>query len=119
MTQIEPQNSLRGNLLEHFAKPSVRWFWFRCAAGLMLLIGAVAIESPDRAAAELLLVFGLVLIVFGPTKLADLGKALRDALDHIDKGSGGFGPPGVPVESALCVLVRSKGKEPEPPLPPL
>lgn len=119
MTQIKHPKSYLANLCERADKLSSRSFWTQCAAGVVLIVVAISVDSREYPGVEVLCVFGLALIISGPTKLTLLGKSIKEAFDHFNNGSGGFGPPGVPVESALRIPAQPKRKDPEPPLPPL
>lgn len=102
------------------AMSSTRKFWIYFALGLIAIVVGAIMELAKLPGAELPCILGFVLVMFGPTKLPGLGQSLKVAWDEFNKSSGGgFGPPGVPVESALYVPVQPKWKDTEPPLPPL
>lgn len=91
-------------------------------SGLVLAIVATGPWQilPDRTEPKLLYILAAVLVVFGGNRLPDLARSIWEAIyNNVHGDSGGFGPPGVPVESALCVPVPPKREAPDPPLPPL
>ena len=91
------------------------------SSGLALALVATGLwqVSPNQTGPEFLYILAAVLAVFGGTRLPDLGRSIWDAINSIGGGPGGFGPPGVPVESGLRVPISPRQKTVEPPLSPL